>query len=103
MRQEVPAAGFVGAIEEVSGKVLRRSVAAGTALRAEWLQPAKVVLRGQTVRVEAIHGGAHLELECVAEASGAVGDIIPILNPVSQRRFPARVESTGRVIAKGSL
>ena len=103
-REEVPATGLVSAVEEVAGKVLRRSVARGTALRAEWLEPAKVVLRGETVRVEAVRGGARLELECVAEGSGAIGDIVPILNPVSQRRFPARVESKGRVVAtKGSL
>jgi flagella basal body P-ring formation protein FlgA len=103
-REEVPAAGLVSAVEEVAGKVLRRSVATGTALRAEWLEPAKVVLRGETVRVEAVRGGARLELECVAEGSGAIGEIVPMLNPVSQRRFPARVESKGRVVAtKGSL
>ena len=103
-REEVPATGFAISVEEVAGKVLRRSIAAGTALRAEWLMPAKVVLLGQTVQVEAVRGGARLELECVAEASGAIGDIIPILNPTSKRRFPARVESKGRVVAtKGSL
>ena len=103
-REAVPAAGFVIAIEEVAGKVLRRSIRAGTALRAEWLAPAKVVLRGETVRVEAVRGGARLEMEGVAEGSGAMGEIIPILNPVSQRRFPARVEAKGRVVAtKGSL
>jgi flagella basal body P-ring formation protein FlgA len=103
-REEVPAAGLVSAVEEVAGKVLRRPVARGTALRAEWLEPAKVVLRGETVRVEAVRGGARLELECVAEGSGAIGEIVPVLNPVSQRRFPARVESKGRVVAtKGSL
>jgi flagella basal body P-ring formation protein FlgA len=103
-REEVPATGLVSAVEEVAGKVLRRSVASGTALRAEWLEPAKVVLRGETVRVVAVRGGARLELECVAEGSGAIGEIVPILNPVSQRRFPARVESKGRVVAvKGSL
>jgi flagella basal body P-ring formation protein FlgA len=103
-REEVPAGGLVSAVEEVAGKVLRRPVARGTALRAEWLEPAKVVLRGETVRVEAVRGGARLELECVAEGSGAIGETITILNPVSQRRFPARVESKGRVVAtKGSL
>jgi flagella basal body P-ring formation protein FlgA len=103
-REEVPTAGMVSAVEQVFGKVLRRPVAKGTALRAEWLEPAKVVLRGETVRVEAVRGGARLELECVAEGSGAIGEIVPILNPVSQRRFPARVESRGRVVVtKGSL
>jgi flagella basal body P-ring formation protein FlgA len=103
-REEVPAAGLVSAVEEVAGKVLRRPVARGTDLRVEWLAPAKVVLRGETVRVEAVRGGARLEMECVAEGSGAIGEIVPVLNPVSQRRFPARIESKGRVVAtKGSL
>jgi flagella basal body P-ring formation protein FlgA len=103
-REEVPATGFVGAVEEVAGKVSRRAIARGTALRAEWLEPAKAVLRGETVQVEAVHGGARLKLECVAEASGAIGETIPILNPVSKQRFRARVESKGRVVVtKGSL
>jgi flagella basal body P-ring formation protein FlgA len=103
-REEVPAAGLASAVEEVAGKVPRRAIAAGTALRAEWLEPAKVVLRGETVEVEAVRGGARLELECVAEASGAIGETIAILNPVSKRRFQARVESKGRVVVtKGSL
>jgi flagella basal body P-ring formation protein FlgA len=103
-RQEVPTAGFATSVEEVAGKIPRRPIAAGTAVRTEWLEPAKVVLRGETVLAEAIRGGAHLELECVAEASGAIGEIIPVLNPISKQRFPARVEAQGRVVAtKGSL
>jgi flagella basal body P-ring formation protein FlgA len=103
-REEVPATGFVTAVEEVAGKVPRRAIAAGMALRKEWLEPAKAVLRGDTVQVEAVRGGAQLELECVAEASGAIGETIPIRNPVSKRSFPARIESKGRVVAtKGSL
>jgi flagella basal body P-ring formation protein FlgA len=103
-REEVPAAGFVGTVEEAAGKVARRAIAAGSALRAEWLEAAKVVMRGETVQVEAINGAARLKFEAVAEGSGAVGDIIPIQNPISKQRFPARVESKGKVVVtKGSL
>ena len=103
-REEIPAAGFVPAIEEAAGKVSRRAIAAGVALRAEWLEPAKVVMRGETVGVEVVHGGARLKLEGIAEASGAIGETIPIQNPASKQRFPARVESKGKVIVtKGSL
>jgi flagella basal body P-ring formation protein FlgA len=103
-REEVPAAGFAGTVEEVAGKAARRAISRGTALRLEWLEPAKAVLRGETVQVEAVHGGARLKLECVAEASGAIGEIIPLRNPVSKQRFQARVESKGRVVVtKGSL
>jgi flagella basal body P-ring formation protein FlgA len=103
-REETPATGFASAIEEVAGKVARRALPAGTALRNEWLEEAKVVLRGETVQVEAVRGGARLTMECVAEGSGAIGEIIPVHNPVSKRRFPARVESKGKVVAtKGIL
>lgn len=103
-RAEVPAAGFVGTVEEAIGKVSRRAVAAGGALRTEWLEPARAVLRGETVQVEVVQGGARLKLEGVAEASGAIGDTIPIQNPVSKQRFPARIEAKGKVVVtKGSL
>jgi flagella basal body P-ring formation protein FlgA len=103
-REEVPGAGFAGSVEEVAGKISRRAVVAGTALRTEWLEPAKVVMRGETVEVEVIHGGARLKLEGLAESSGAIGETIPIQNPVSKQRFQARVESKGRVVVtRGSL
>jgi flagella basal body P-ring formation protein FlgA len=103
-REEVPAAGFVGTTEEAAGKVSRRAIAAGMALRVDWLEPAKVVMRGEIVQVEAVHGAAVLKLEGVAEASGAIGETIPIQNPVSKQRFQARIESKGKVVVtKGSL
>ena len=103
-REEVPAAGFAGSVEEVAGKMLRRAIVAGAALRTEWLEPAKVVTRGETVEVEAVHGGARLKLEGIAEGSGAIGETIAIQNPVSKKRFQARVESKGRVVVqKGGL
>ena len=103
-REEVPAAGLLSSLEEAAGMIARRAIAAGTPLRTEWLEPAKVVLRGETVEVEAVHGGARLKLDCVAEASGAVGETIAVRNPISQQRFQARVASKGRaVVAKGTL
>jgi flagella basal body P-ring formation protein FlgA len=103
-REETPAEGFASTVEEVAGKVARRAIAAGVALRAEWLEPAKVVLRGETVQVEVIRGAALLKFEGVAAASGAIGEIIPVQNPVSKQHFPARIESKGKVVVtKGSL
>ena len=61
------------------------------------------MLRGETVQVEAVRGAARLKLEGVAEASGAIGETIPIRNPVSNQRFQARVEAKGKVlVTKGS-
>jgi flagellar basal body P-ring formation protein FlgA len=98
MRDEFPGAGsFAVSIDQAAGRIPRRAIAAGTPLRIEWLETPKEVTRGDTVHVEVVMGGARLELEAQAEASGAVGDTIPVLNPVSKKRFPARVDGKGKV------
>jgi flagella basal body P-ring formation protein FlgA len=61
------------------------------------------VLRGETVRVEVNDGGARLTLEARAESSGSRGEMVLISNPVSSRRFRARVEGKGRVSVNSSL
>ena len=96
-RDGLPDAGFAASIDAVAGMVLRRPVAAGEAIRAAWLEAPKLILRGDTVRVEVQRGGARLELEGRAEASGSAGETIPVLNPVTHRRFRARIEGKGRV------
>ena len=94
----LPAANaFAASIDQVAGKVLRRSVRAGTPLRPEWLGGAKEVNRGDTVRVEVRSGGARLEMEGRAAAAGTLGETILVLNPATKRSFRARVEGKGRV------
>ena len=83
-------------IEEVAGLVPRIGVAGGVAIRRQWLDPPREVARGDHVLVVAQVGGARLELECVAEAPGSTGQSIPVRNPVSGKRFAARVEGKGR-------
>jgi flagella basal body P-ring formation protein FlgA len=97
------AAAFFSDIAAATGRVPRRTISAGTPLRPEWLETAKEIQRGETVQVDVIQGGAHLRLEGVAQTAGAIGDTVVIENPVSKRRFPARVESKGRVLVKGTL
>src|SRR6185369_2365408 len=89
--RDFPASGaFVASIEEAAGRVLRRPVSAGTALRSAWLDEFKEVARGDTVRVDVWSGGAHLELDGVAEGSGATGATITVRNPETKKRFTAR-------------
>ena len=103
IREEAPSTDRMAAgIDEVAGLVARRPIPAGTAIRLQWLEPSKDVLFGDTVKVEAVNGGAHLEFEGQAQASGSAGQIIPVLNPASKKRFPARVEGKGRVSVKGT-
>ena len=97
-RQESPgAAPLWPAGGEAIGKWPRVLIRAGAAIRAEMLEPPREVARGETVTVDVRSGQAHLELPAQAEASGAVGETIRVLNPVSHKRFLARVEGKGRV------
>jgi flagella basal body P-ring formation protein FlgA len=97
-REEFPAtAPFPKACEEVAGKWPRAAIRAGVAIAAAMIENPKEVVRGDTVTVDVRDGAAHLELEARAEASGAAGETIPILNPVSHKIFLARVEGKGRV------
>ena len=104
MREDIPSAdSYAGTVEEVAGRVARRTIPAGVALRLPWLEAPRDVLYGDTVLVEVTSGGAHLEFEARAQASGSAGQTIPVLNPVSKKRFAARVEGKGRVSVKGTL
>jgi flagella basal body P-ring formation protein FlgA len=96
--EEFPSAGASpSTIEEVAGKVLRRPVRAGMAIRSSWLEEPKAVARGETVQVEVREGGALLQLPGVAQGAGAIGETILVLNPTSNKRFRARVEARGKV------
>jgi flagella basal body P-ring formation protein FlgA len=103
-REEIPTAdSYAAAVEEIAGHVARRTIASGAAIRLPWIEPARDILYGDTVLVEVTNGGAHLEFEARAQASGSAGQTIPVLNPVSKKRFPAQVEGKGKVSVKGTL
>jgi flagella basal body P-ring formation protein FlgA len=103
IRDEAPSAeSFAVAIEEVAGKVPRRPIRAGTAIRPVWLDESKAVVRGETVQVEVREGSALLQFNGQAQASGAIGQTIPVLNTMSKKRFQARVEAKGKVSVGGS-
>jgi flagellar basal body P-ring formation protein FlgA len=88
---------FASSVEEISGRVPRRTIRAGTALRREWFDAPREVSRGDTVKVEVRSGGARIEMEALAEGSGSAGQRIPVRNPLSKKSFLARVEGRGRV------
>jgi flagella basal body P-ring formation protein FlgA len=89
-------------VEEVTGRLPRRMIRAGTAIESRWLEPAKAVARGEMVQVEVREGGALLQIAGQAQASGSVGQTILVLNPMSNKRFPARIDAPGRVSAGAS-
>ena len=93
---------FATSLEPVAGRAARLPIPAGAAIRLDWLAPAQDVLRGDRVSVEVRSGGVYLKFEATAEASGTVGQTIPVSNPVSKQRFSAKVEGKGLVsVGKG--
>ena len=104
-REEFPSVeASPASVEEVAGKMVRRPVPAGTSIRSAWLAAPKAVLRGEAVEVESREGAAIVQAPGQAQASGAIGDIILVLNPMSKKRFAARVIAQGKVaVGKGSL
>lgn len=96
----VLSAGFLRDVESAQGRTARRNIPAGAPIRADWIEAAKDVQRGETVQVEVIQGAARLRLEGVAVGAGAVGQMIQVENPDSKRRFAARVEGKGKVVVR---
>ena len=83
----------------LSGSMPRR----GSDLSA-WLAAPKAVVRGEAVEIESREGSAIVQAPGQAQASGAIGEIILVLNPMSKKRFSARVIAQGKVaVGKGSL
>ena len=102
-RDEFPSPGpFAKSLEEVVGKCPRVAIRAGSAIRLDQVEPAKEVVRGETVEVEVRNGEVRMKVEAQAEASGALHDTIPVLNTTSKKRFLARVEGKGRVSVDAS-
>lgn len=102
-RDEFPSvSAFPVSAGEATGKIARVPIRAGTPIRREILGNVKEVRQGDTVEVNVQNGAAHLKFEARAEASGAVGDAISVRNPISGKRFLAKVEGKGRVFVDGS-
>jgi flagella basal body P-ring formation protein FlgA len=96
------AAGFPQSASQVVGRSPRLFIRGASVIRADQLEAAKEVRTGETVRVDVWNGAAHLKLEARAEASGVLGQTIPVRNPETQKRFLARVEGKKRVSVGGS-
>jgi flagella basal body P-ring formation protein FlgA len=100
MAGPAPAGPFAEEIQDVAGKALRQALRAGQMIRRAWLEPAKVVHTGELVKVTVTSGSAQLNLDGVAEAPGAIGELIFVRNRDSQQRFRAKVEGKGLVSVK---
>jgi flagella basal body P-ring formation protein FlgA len=89
----------LASMELAVGRAPRRSISAGTVLSSNQLAAPYEIARGAAVRVEVSSGDAHIEMEGRAESDGRAGQTIPIRNPANGKRFQARVEGPGKVVA----
>jgi flagella basal body P-ring formation protein FlgA len=85
-------------LQEVVGRIPRRTIREGLpVLRTDLAEPFQVQ-RGELVAVTAIAGAAQLGLDAIAEGSGRQGDVISLKNPVSGKKFRARIEGKGKAM-----
>jgi flagella basal body P-ring formation protein FlgA len=89
-------------VSQAVGKTTRRTIPAGQRIAAAALMETSDVVRGATVRVEAIDGQALLTLDAVAESSGRKGDQVTLRNPSTGRTFRGIVQDKGKVIVRPS-
>jgi flagella basal body P-ring formation protein FlgA len=89
-------------IDDVAGRLPRRSIRPNQAVELTMLMVAPEVERGDTVSVEVSHGGAHLNFEGKAESSGHSGDSILVRNPETGKRFHAQVMRKGSVLIQAA-
>jgi flagella basal body P-ring formation protein FlgA len=87
-----------GALEQVIGRLPRRSILSGSPLVPSGLAARKQVERGEMVSVEVFSGAAQLSIQAQAESGGNAGDVIALRNPATGRRFPARVEGERKAV-----
>jgi flagella basal body P-ring formation protein FlgA len=95
--EDAPVVGLVASIDDAVGKISKRTLPAGSHLKTQFLDHPAAVAKGDTVRLRATVGVAHVVTEAAAQAAGRIGDIIPVKNPSSGRILRARIEAPGEV------
>ena len=88
-------------LEDVLGRIPRRSVKAGGTIPLAILASAPDVRRGDAVPVEVVSGPARLLLSAIAERDGRNGELVELRNPSSGKTFRARLDGLKAVIVVG--
>lgn len=86
--------------DEILGKKLKSNLEAGSPIYLCDVEPLYLVKRGDRVRLLAQSGTVSIETVAKALDSGALGDIIRVINLDSRRTISAKVAGKGTVVAK---
>ncbi len=84
---------------EVIGKTARRTIPAGGTFGPGAVEAAKLIQRGDNVRISAGSGGMVVSMQGKALSDGRAGELIRVENLSSKRIIQARVISAGEVSA----
>lgn len=90
-RSTADSSDFLTDIDKVVGKQMRRSVATGQPIEAQFVGDAVVVTRGEMVEIESVSGDVVVTTSGRASESGAVGDLIGIELLPTRKRINASV------------
>ncbi len=90
--------GIARSLDEVIGRVSRRSIRTGMPLFLTDLSEPFQIERGDMVQVRVVSGNAEISLEAQAESSGKLGDVIVLRNLSSQKTFRGRIEGKSKVL-----
>jgi flagella basal body P-ring formation protein FlgA len=87
----------IGSLAQLHGLRLRRSIAAGTVLTSDALEPQPVVRRGETVTLVAESAGFEVRESGRALSDAAPGDVVRIQNVNSLKIVEGRADEAGIV------
>jgi flagella basal body P-ring formation protein FlgA len=88
--------------DQVVGLIAKFDISPGTLLTKRLLDVPHDIERGDALTVIAETGRARVEAQCIAEESGRAGDIIPVHNARSGRRFRVLIQARGKAVIASS-
>jgi flagella basal body P-ring formation protein FlgA len=86
---------YIEDVKEAAGRIARRHIRPGTPVEKSAIGEARLVSRGDAIRVDVVSGGAMLRFDGVAEGSAAAGALVPIRNPGTGKILHARIIGEG--------
>ncbi|MDQ2944730.1 MAG: flagellar basal body P-ring formation chaperone FlgA, partial [Acidobacteriota bacterium] len=89
-------------VDQVVGKRARRSIQAGSPIRANLLEAPREIGQGDVVQVSVVDGQAQITFQSRAQSGGRKGDTILVQNPSNGRSFKATIIDKAKVEVRPS-
>ncbi len=89
-------------LDQAVGKRARRSIPAGSPIRANLVEAPREIGPGDVVQVSVVDGQAQISFQAKAQAGGRKGDTILVQNPSNGRSFKATIVDKAKVEVRPS-